>query len=599
MSRQLARKRSAVTPFEVVSGVSIAEGREIARSLAAGYADEARLEFARSFGHALVRGWWSHLTAKDRKAAALRPLLKEFELIDLPDATHEVADGLGALLAALDAERAAYEIGRIYTGTLPDEHRSTHGIYYTPPSLTSRLIEQATHAGVNWATCRVLDPACGGGAFLAPVAQKIMDELPDCEPRILIENIAARLRGYELDEFGAWLSQVALDAVVLPITRTTDARLPVIVTVCDTLRQLDNSEEFDLVIGNPPYGRVTLDKKGRERFARSLYGHANLYGLFTDIALRHTKMDGVIAYVTPTSFLAGEYFKNLRNLLGRQGNPVTIDFVSLRKGVFEDVLQETLLATYRHGATQKVVTINEIIPNGGAAVTVSEIGKFGLSQNPSEPWLLPRKPEQAVLVRVLAKMSSRLKDWGYSVSTGPLVWNRHKEQLRDHPGKERYPLIWAEAVTSDGKFIWRADKKNHSLFFEVKDGDEWLITDEPCVLLQRTTAKEQSRRLIATALPRGFLKEHGAVVIENHLNMIRPMNKPEVSSEALAVFINTVAADNAFRCISGSVAVSAYEIESLPLPSVEEMRGLEILIKSKSSKGEMEAYCLKLYQGTS
>jgi adenine-specific DNA-methyltransferase len=57
--------------------------------------------------------------------------------------------------------------------------------------------------------------------------------LPECSPRILIENLAARLRGYEIDPFAAWLSQVTLDAVLLPITRKIGKRLPVVVTVCD------------------------------------------------------------------------------------------------------------------------------------------------------------------------------------------------------------------------------------------------------------------------------------------------------------------------------------------------------------------------------
>ncbi|MQT61498.1 N-6 DNA methylase, partial [Pseudomonas sp. FSL R10-0399] len=78
---------------------------------------------------------------------------------------------------------------------------------------------------------------------------------------------------------------------------------------CDSLRRSPPKDRFDLVIGNPPYGRAKLDAETRERYKRSLYGHANLYGLFTDLALRHTKPGGVIAYVTPTSFLAGVYFK--------------------------------------------------------------------------------------------------------------------------------------------------------------------------------------------------------------------------------------------------------------------------------------------------
>jgi adenine-specific DNA-methyltransferase len=85
----------------------------------------------------------------------------------------------------------------------------------------------------------------------------------------------------------------------------------------------------------------------RARFKRSLYGHANLYGVFTELAIQFAKTGGVIAYVTPTSFLAGEYFKALRSLLASYARPVNIDFVSVRRGVFDDALQETMLATYR------------------------------------------------------------------------------------------------------------------------------------------------------------------------------------------------------------------------------------------------------------
>ena len=51
------------------------------------------------------------------------------------------------------------------------------------------------------------------------------------------------------------------------------------------------------MIGNPPYGRVRLSQQRRRRFSRSLFGHANLYGLFTDLALRHTKPGGVIGFL--------------------------------------------------------------------------------------------------------------------------------------------------------------------------------------------------------------------------------------------------------------------------------------------------------------
>jgi adenine-specific DNA-methyltransferase len=210
---------------------------------------------------------------------------------------------------------------------------------------------------------------------------------------------------------------------------------------------------------------------------------------------------------------------------------------------------------------------------------------------------MPRNAAQSTLVSLLEKTPHRLADWGYGVSTGPLVWNRHKGQLRDRPGTNTFPLIWAEAITADGQSVWRADKRNHKPYFEALDGDGWLITDRPCVLLQRTTAKEQNRRLIAAPLPAYFLREHGAVVIENHLNMVRPIDKrPIVSPDVVAAFLNSAAADRAFRCVSGSVAVSAYEIEALPLPHSEHLGELGRLVRRCARRDRIETACERLYE---
>src|SRR4051794_16837590 len=182
---------------------------------------------------------------------------------------------------------------------------------------------------------------------------------------------------------------------MLPVCRKAGRRLPVVVTVCDSLQRRPPRDRFDLVIGNPPYGRVTLSPEGRARYQRSLYGHANLYGLFTDLALSHVRPGGVVAYVTPTSFLAGEYFKNLRALIGTDAHPVTADFIALRRGVFEDVLQETLLATHRRGKGKTPAQAFEVMTGRAGAVQVTPTGPFILPADPSQPWLLPRTPAQA------------------------------------------------------------------------------------------------------------------------------------------------------------------------------------------------------------
>ncbi|TPW07568.1 MAG: meth, partial [Alphaproteobacteria bacterium] len=479
---------------------------------------------------------------------------------------------------------------------LSPEFRSENGVYYTPPSLSAHLLDMAEAGGVDWRTARVLDPACGGGAFLSPAAERIVAALSDCLPSLVLQNVASRLRGMELDPFAAWMSQVFLEITLRNVTRAAGRALPNLVSVCDSLDASPPEDGFDLVIGNPPFGKVKLSVEQRARYKRSLYGHANLYGLFLDLAARFAKSGGVIAYVTPTSFLAGEYFKALRATLLEEAPPTAIHLVADRKGVFEGVLQETALSTFKRGSKRVPIAARHIQPSSSETLEATDLGSIRPPIEPESPWLLPRSAADAVLIKRLAGKRTRLADWGYTVSTGPLVWNRHKPQLTAKLKKNSLPLIWAEAITADGRFVFRADKKNHTPYFNVERGDDWLVTHKPCVLLQRTTAKEQHRRIIAAELPAAFVKKHGGVVIENHINMVRPIGATaKISPAALAAVLNSSVIDQAFRCISGSVAVSAFELEALPLPTVRQMAAIEKLVAAKSSPAVINAKLAAIY----
>lgn len=514
----------------------------------------------------------------------------------LDAAAAELARTLGRSAAALPMELACFQLSACYTAMLPQTVRSAWGAYYTPPALTSRLLAMAGEAGVNWRTARVLDPACGGGAFLLPVAIKMREQLPKLSAGKLLDHFASHLQGFEIDPFAAWLTRAWLEIAFAEELSATGRQFPAVVRVGDSLVQTVDAEGFDLVVGNPPYGRVSLSPALRSQYKRSLYGHANLYGLFTDLALRWAKPSGIIAYVTPTSFFAGEYFKALRALLATEAPPIAVDFIDARKGVFEDVLQEALLATYQRGRSVKPTAVHYLTIEQSGDAKISAAGAFSLPADGSDPWLAPRQPEQQQLVSNLSKMPTRLTDWGYKISTGPLVWNRFKPQFRDRQIKSALPVIWAEAVTSDGRFIFRAEKRNHQPYFKPEAGDAWLQVTTPCVLLQRTTAKEQPRRLIAAELPAAFIQQHGGVIVENHLNMVKAVGTPKVSAATVAAVLNSTIVDAAFRCISGSVAVSAFELEALPLPSSNDMQKIERLVSIGASRTQIDAALAALYE---
>ena len=593
----------AANVAEIDEGISAASARAIiedgmqaTRALASAVMHEGRLGFARAVVFGVVSAYWKELQTVSGRRWSVRKLPPDIELDPLRDETGQLVRTIGAAAARLDVMDASYMIGVLYTGMMPGGFRAKLGAYYTPPALCERLLDMATEAGVDWHSALVLDPACGGGAFLSPVARRMAENLKDCSAKIALKNIERRLRGFELDPFAAWMSQVFLDATLGDLCCEAGIRLRSIVRVCDSLEQVPEHEGFDLVVGNPPYGRVKLSPQLRKKFKRSLFGHANLYGVFTDLALRFTRPGGVIAYVTPTSFLAGEYFKALRGLLGREAPPTSIDFIGERKGVFADVLQETLLAAYQRGGDPGAGEVHFISPGPNGSIETTVAGSFNLPEDSYQPWLMPRTKTQSALVRRVEGLPYRLADYGYKVSTGPLVWNRHKAGLRDKAGKGRYPLIWAESVRSDGVFEFRARKRNHKPYFEPNSKEDWVVTDFPSVLIQRTTAKEQGRRLIAAELPASFIAEHGAVVVENHLNMIKPLNgAPTVSPTALAILLNSSVVDQVFRCINGSVAVSAYELEALPLPPPEAMSEIEQLVKRRAKRETLERAVERLY----
>ncbi|MBL3705844.1 hypothetical protein GI582_24380 [Sulfitobacter sp. BDSS02] len=58
-----------------------------------------------------------------------------------------------------------------------------------------------------------------------------------------------------------------------------------------------------------------------------------------------------------------------------------------------------------------------------------------------------------------------------------------------------------------------------------------------------------------------------AVAVVNHVNIIAPA-KPDlaVALEYVFAFLRSTAADEIFRCMSGSISVSATELQAMPLP---------------------------------
>ena len=506
----------------------------------------------------------------------------------LPAALRALAVDAGTRAAAQSHAVGSYLLSTLYTCMLPARLRSALGVFFTPPPVVDRLLDLVEVAGVDWRTVRAVDPAAGGGAFLTPLTERIVAAYTadGATPADILDAVARQVRGIEIDPFSAWMSAVFLEIAVWPLCERAQRRMPTLIVTRDALT-VDAAwpAGATLVIGNPPYGKVTPSAAHRARYGRSLFGHAHLYGMFMDLAVQLSAPGAVIGLVTPTSFLGGQYFKQLRHVLATEAPPVTIDFVTDRAGVFADVLQETALSVFTVGRARREVQVSVLTASNLAEpCAVTAVGRVPLPTCADTPWLLPRQPDDVALVSHVARMPHRLADAGYRVSTGPLVWNRHRDQLTARRTRGAIPLLWADVILPAGVFCDAPTESARPAWITVRRDQAHLVTREPGVLVQRTTAKEQRRRLVAAVLDDALLRQYGGVVLENHVNLVRPVGPaapsdgPAISVHAIAAVLNSEAADRVFRCISGSVAVSAYELEALPFPAPTTLRQLDTLL---------------------
>ena len=528
-----------------------------------------------------VSDWW----ARRAEAAGLNGTW-----LDVHDAiAAEPPESCLSVGSAVALTGTAEEVGQAYASALPGAERSKHGRHYTPQPLAAELWAMTKRA-MGWKrprplTGRIMDPACGAGALLLPVLRDHLGAAARVDAQLALNALPNYIIGIDNDPSAAWLANVLLASEMLPIlARTERARrkpLPALVHHGDGLAFRD--EPVQAVIMNPPYGRVRLGDEERARFAESLYGHANLYGLFMAAALEAVENKGVLAALIPTSFLAGRYFENLRSIFAENAGLREIEFVADRSSSFSGVLQETCLATFRRAKTHKV-TIARI--NGD----ITQVAKIATPRM-AGPWLLPRRADDAPVAAAAINMPLTLAGAGWKVSTGPLVWNRRKKDLAAWPSNCGIRVLWAADI--DGGIVHR-DRVRDELRFLALSGtdDKIMVLDQPAVLIQRTTAPEQNRRLVAAYLSAEILKEWGGrIVVENHVNVVRPINEsPTLSAESLNRLFATETIDRVLRCLSGSVAVSAYELEALPLPSSDVLKQWSVLDGAQFDQAVASAY---------
>ncbi len=198
------------------------------------------------------------------------------------------------------------EIYESFLNETDPELKKKTGTYYTPPSLVEFILNQKlpTNAGQEEYNIKVLDPSCGSGIFLVESFKRLVKRYENCHKEkltdfetlktLLTDNIFGielHSQAIKVTAFSLYLSLVdKLNPKT--IWQSRNYRLPNLInnpndkTLEEQGRNLfcrdaieENEEieqiEFDLVVGNPPFGTKELPESiktycSNENFAKEM-----------------------------------------------------------------------------------------------------------------------------------------------------------------------------------------------------------------------------------------------------------------------------------------------------------------------------------------
>lgn len=305
---------------------------------------------------------------------------------------------------------------------------------------------------------------------------------------------------------------------------------PVLVTLCKSKftklteikwinsLHLNKPNYFDYVIGNPPYYELKLSSNERKAYSDIIHGRVNIYGLFVKKSIEITKPNGYIALVIPTSINTGKYFSKLREYII---NTCEIEeLITLGDKDFLDALQNTQILVLRKKTSS---------------------GKYIFKKNNVSLFC---KNYQELLSLYNGKIS--LKDAGYDVKTGSIVWNQKADQLSNN--KNDTLLIWSHNITSNGIVLSNKKPQYISNVSPLK---------EKTIVAKRVTGCGKNAKLTAA------MADMDNYVAENHVNVIFNKHDRGYEFDYILKELNSIDNLSIMRHIVGNTQISASELLNL------------------------------------
>jgi adenine-specific DNA-methyltransferase len=207
------------------------------------------------------------------------------------------------------------------------QFRKSRGVYYSPQYLIDfildrtlpRLLQKRDPGAVS--DLKILDPACGSGLFLVAAYKRLLDwhsSLPLSKPLSIakrLDILSHNIFGIDIDPEAVIQTRLSLLRVALnDPSPPPSLYLTTNIINSNYIIGLNFDFEFDLVIGNPPFGAETGGEQ-RDISKRFPIRTTDTAALMMMKSYEMTRRGGLNGFIIPKAFAYSSKWEKLRHLL--------------------------------------------------------------------------------------------------------------------------------------------------------------------------------------------------------------------------------------------------------------------------------------------
>lgn len=324
---------------------------------------------------------------------------------------------------------------------------------------------------------RLLEPSFGGGDFLLPIIERLLDAWRAAKPNgSALDDLSDAIRAVELhhDTFRSTYA-----AVIALLKREGIAASTAMELAGSWLSQGDFllvplEGEFDFVVGNPPYVRqelipAPLLAEYRSRY-QTIYDRADIYIPFIERSLSVLSGGGSLGFICADRWMKNRYGGPLRSLVAERFHlKVYVDMVDT-PAFLSDVIAYpaiTIISREAPGVTRiahrpaidraTLATLADLLRAPVLPKDTCAVRELARVTNGTEPWLL-ESSDQMALIRRLEGCFPLLEEAGCKVGIG-VATGADKAFINDFNDLDvepdrKLPLVTTKDIMS-GEVKWR------------------------------------------------------------------------------------------------------------------------------------------------